>query len=82
MDTQLNLPLDLPEQDVVNKPPHYTMGGIEVYDFISSWDMSFPEGNVIKYVVRAPYKGQHVRDLKKARWYLDKLIAAAEDRNV
>ena len=65
--------------DDVNNPAHYTMGGIEVYDFISSWDLSFDEGNIIKYTVRAPYKGSRLKDLKKARWYLDQLIKAAED---
>ena len=70
----------LPTADPVNHPDHYTMGGIEVFDFINAWDLSFPEGNVVKYVVRAPYKGKEVQDLKKARWYLDQLIAAAEAR--
>ena len=64
--------------DKINHPDHYTMGGIECFDFINSWELSFTEGNVIKYVVRAPYKGKPVEDLKKARWYLDKLIEAAE----
>lgn len=66
--------------DPVNHPQHYTMGGIEVFDFIKAWGLSFPEGNVVKYVVRAPYKGKEVQDLKKARWYLDQLIADAEGR--
>lgn len=63
--------------DNINRPKHYTEGGIECYDFIESWDMSFPQGNVIKYVTRYKLKGG-VEDLKKARWYLDKLIAEAE----
>lgn len=63
-----------PVPDLVNNPKHYTAGGIECYDFIESWDMSFPQGNVIKYVTRYKLKGG-VEDLKKARWYLDKLIA-------
>ena len=66
-------------KDDVNHPDHYTAGGIEVFDFINSWELSFPEGNVVKYVVRAPYKGSKLKDLKKARWYLDKLIKAAEN---
>jgi hypothetical protein len=67
--------------DDVNHPDHYTMGGIEVFDFINSWQLSFPEGNVVKYVVRAPYKGSQLKDLKKARWYLDQLIKDAERDN-
>lgn len=67
------------DSDTVNSPDHYTKG-IEVYDFIQSWEMSFPRGNVVKYVTRAPYKGNTLEDLKKARWYLDKLIKAAEEK--
>lgn len=82
---QLNLPFGFPLDNVVtpdpvNHPDHYTMGSIEVFDFIKAWDLSFAEGNVVKYVVRAPYKGKEVQDLKKARWYLDQLIADAEAR--
>lgn len=67
-----------PPKDDVNRPDHYTLGGIEVFDFIQSWELSFPEGNVVKYVVRSPYKGSRLKDLRKARWYLDRLIEQAE----
>jgi hypothetical protein len=66
-------------KDDVNHPYHYTAGGIEVYDFIKAWDLSFAEGNVVKYTVRAPHKRNRLEDLKKARWYLDQLIKEAED---
>ena len=72
-------PQELPEPDKINHPPHYTLGKIEVYDFIKAWELSFAEGNVVKYVVRAPHKGRPIEDLKKARWYLDQLIKDAED---
>jgi hypothetical protein len=36
--------------------------------------MDFNEGNVIKYLTRAKHKGTYLEDLKKARWYLDRLI--------
>lgn len=68
--------------DPVSHPAHYTLGSIEVFDFITAWDLSFAEGNVVKYVVRAPHKGKRLQDLKKARWYLDQLIKAAEDQEV
>lgn len=71
-----------PPKDDVSRPAHYTMGKIEVFDFIKAWDLSFAEGNVVKYVVRAPYKGSHLKDLKKARWYLDQLIAQAESNEL
>lgn len=67
------LPEDPPKDDVCN-PEHYTLGSIEVIDFIEAWELDFREGNVIKYTVRAPYKGNRLKDLEKARWYLDRLI--------
>lgn len=57
----------------VNHPAHYNQGSIEVIDAIEDWKLSFHAGNVIKYVVRAPHKNG-LEDLKKARWYLDRLI--------
>lgn len=67
--------------DMVNHPPHYTQGGIECIDamkaMLDSSDRGPYEGclcgQVFKYLWRYPYKnGQE--DLKKARWYLDRLI--------
>jgi hypothetical protein len=49
------------------------MGNIQVLDFIADQKMSFLEGNVIKYVSRYKYKNG-IEDLKKAKFYLDKLI--------
>jgi len=66
------------EKDNINQPEHYTLGKIEVYDFITAWELSFTEGNIIKYVVRSPYKGKRLDDLKKAQWYLNKLIVEAK----
>jgi hypothetical protein len=32
-------------------------------------------GCVIKYVLRAPYKGTELEDLEKAQWYITREIA-------
>lgn len=66
------------ENDIINHPEHYTKGGIEVREFIDSWKLDFNSGNVIKYVVRAPYKGTELQDLKKAQNYLNHLIELKE----
>ena len=66
------------QNDPVNNPAHYTIGGIEPIDYIESWEMDFREGGVIKYVTRAPYKGNQVQDLEKARWFLNRLIEDAK----
>jgi hypothetical protein len=60
--------------DIINKPPHYNQGLIEPIDFIKSQNMSYIEGNIIKYTTRYKFKNG-IEDLKKAQWYLDKLIA-------
>lgn len=60
--------------EVVNHPQHYNaVGKIEVIDFIEDKQLGFHVGNVVKYVVRAPYKNG-LEDLQKARWYLDREI--------
>ena len=66
------------EGDAVNHPSHYTTGKIEVIDAIEDWKLGFHEGNVIKYVARAKHKGRELEDLKKARWYLDRVIQRLE----
>tara|TARA_R100001126_G_C4864189_1_gene169200 strand:+ start:773 stop:979 length:207 start_codon:yes stop_codon:yes gene_type:complete len=57
----------------VNHPEHYNKG-IEVIDFIDSWNMDFSTGNIIKYVSRHKHKDNPLEDLKKAKWYIERLI--------
>ena len=66
------------EDEAVNHPVHYTVGGIEVYDFIKAKGLSYELGNVVKYVSRAEWKANKVEDLRKARWYLDAAIKQEE----
>jgi len=60
--------------DVVNHPQHYTIhpSGIETIEITEH--MNFCLGNVIKYLMRAPYKGKQIEDLEKAAWYLNREI--------
>ena len=63
--------------DLVNHPPHYKAGGIEVIDFIEAKDLNFRLANVVKYVSRAGKKDSDpVQDLEKAAWYLKREIDA------
>ncbi|SFU93674.1 DUF3310 domain-containing protein [Xenorhabdus koppenhoeferi] len=69
--------------DNVNHPTHYASGGIECIDAMKSsmTDEAFKgylKGNVQKYLWRYEKKASPVEDLKKARWYLDKLIKEVE----
>ena len=61
------------EKEQVNHPSHYQQG-IEPIEVIESWDLNFSLGNVIKYTLRAPYKGKEIEDLEKAKWYLEREI--------
>jgi hypothetical protein len=63
------------QPDMVNHPPHYNKGKIEVIDFIEDQELGFHLGNVVKYVCRSDAKGNTLEDLKKARWYLDRKIS-------
>lgn len=68
--------------DEINHPQHYTVGKIEVIDYIldkltKQQFEGYCIGNVLKYVSRYRFKGG-MSDLEKARWYLEKLIARDE----
>ena len=65
--------------DPVEQPDHYNKGAIEAIEAIKA---SMPEqefkgylkGNALKYLWRYDYKGKPVEDLRKCRWYIDRLI--------
>ena len=59
--------------DLINKPPHYNKGSIEVWDFIEDQQLGYLPGNAIKYICRYRHKGTPVQDLDKAIAYLTKL---------
>lgn len=64
--------------DNVNHPSHYRIApGVEVITLTEH--LPFLEGNVVKYVCRHSAKNG-LEDLRKARWYLDRLIANEESK--
>ena len=67
--------------DNVNSPRHYTAGDIEVIDYIQDnlqgGFESYCIGNIIKYISRYKHKNG-VEDLKKARFYLERVIKELE----
>ena len=66
----------LSKGDSVNHPSYYNQGKIEVIDFIEDKHLDFHRANACKYLCRAGLKSRETRieDLKKARWYIDRLI--------
>lgn len=86
-DIEVVLPLEkAPKEliDNVNHPNHYTQGKYEVIDYIED-KLSKEElqgycvGNVLKYVSRFKHKNG-LEDLKKAEWYLNRLITNMEGK--
>ncbi len=68
------------ENDVVNSPEHYRQGGIECIEAIEA-SMTREEfkgylkGSVLKYLWRYEHKGKPGEDLRKATWFLNRLLS-------
>ena len=71
--------------DNVNHPSHYTQGGVECIDAITAATVNkngieaVCTANVIKYLWRYEAKNG-LEDVKKAQWYLNRLIAELEGK--
>jgi len=65
--------------DPVEQPDHYNNGAIEAIEAIKA---SMPQGefngylkgNALKYLWRYDYKGKPVEDLRKCKWYIERLL--------
>jgi hypothetical protein len=59
------------------KSEYYCAGGFEAMDIIEAYGLNFALGNAVKYILRCGHKGDGhdaIRDLEKARAYLDREI--------
>lgn len=71
--------------DMVNSPAHYTKGNIECIDAIEEVVAGLAgmeamcTGNAIKYLWRWKHKNG-VEDLKKAKWYIERLIDGIDNK--
>jgi hypothetical protein len=73
--------------DMVNRPPHYMVGGIEAIDVIKSRlspeeYQGYLKGNHLKYILRYPFKNDPEQDLQKAEWYINKLREELGDSEI
>jgi len=72
--------VEQPASDPFN-PSHYKQGSIECIEAIKAalgvGFIAYLWGNILKYLWRWPNKNG-IEDLKKARWYLDRLIQEEE----
>lgn len=72
------------DRDNVNHPSHYTQGGIECIDAIKAATVGKEPmeavcvANIVKYLWRYEEKNG-LEDVKKARWYLERLIKEMEE---
>lgn len=70
------------KEDMVNHPAHYNKAGIETIEAIQAMTgdgfQSYLQGNILKYLWRYQYKNG-IEDLKKAQWYLNRLISEVDD---
>lgn len=78
---------DKKADDMVNHPSHYTSGGVECIDAITAALSKYDDpvdswlvGQVIKYLWRAPLKGKYEEDIKKAQFYLNRLVEKIEEK--
>lgn len=72
------------EEDMVNHPSHYQIGGVETVDIIRELlseeeFIGYLKGTLIKYRERHPYKGKATQDLEKAKWFWDRLQEVKEN---
>ena len=71
---------------IIEKRDYYNHGAIEAIDAIKSACAGlsgyegFLTGTCLKYLFRWRWKGTALADLKKARYYLDRLIAEEEKK--
>lgn len=65
--------------DPVNHPEHYAKASITITINLEPIQLcecyDFCLGNAIKYILRAPYKGNALQDMKKAKWYLERELS-------
>ena len=71
-------------EDTPINPSHYKAGGMEVMDIMEdkltvAALRGYLQGNILKYLFRYEYKAG-LQDLKKAEWYLKRLITNMENR--
>lgn len=63
--------------DAVN-PDHYTRFRVTFEPADLTALLPHPLASALEYILRAPYKGNEIEDLRKARWWLKKLLSTEE----
>lgn len=69
--------------DPVRRPAHYIQGNVEAIDIIEHVVSGYRDDpieagliwQILKYVIRAPHKGDKTTDLRKAQFYLNRAVS-------
>lgn len=73
------------EFDIIEKPEHYNYGKVECIDVIKDilgeqGFIDYCHGNAVKYIFRAKHKDSFVDNIKKAVWYLNRIVEESENK--
>lgn len=74
------------DNDIISRPEHYTYGSIECIDAIKEvtrdlkGEEAFCIGNAIKYLWRWKHKNGP-EDLRKAQWYISRVLTSEDKEN-
>jgi hypothetical protein len=74
-------------QDEIKQPNHYTWRGRECEEIIGEITQgaegkeAYYLGAIVKYLYRYPKKGTPLKDLRKAKQYIDMLIELKEEQH-
>ena len=68
--------MDSQSPDMVNSPSHYQFGNFEAIDIMrmvltDEQFKGYVKANVLKYILREPFKGKPLQDIQKALWHLN-----------
>lgn len=60
---------------MINPSNHYKIHKPEPLELILKYNLNFIEGNIVKYVLRSPFKADRIGDLKKALEYAHHIVS-------
>lgn len=65
--------------DPVNHPDHYNTADLEPVDVTELFNVNAHVSHALKYILRAPHKGNERRDIEKAIWWLQRWLKFDEE---
>lgn len=77
--------IDQKAKDDINHPVHYTQGKVECIEAMEASStpeqfIGYLKNSVLKYIWRVGLKDDSLKDIKKAQWYLNRLVNYMEKK--